>query len=172
MSLHINKSAEGGWAILRAVNQDWVEIAFRVHGQFVFEDGHFTPSQFAGRVVIDRRSGEVAFFRMHVPQYTLNFDVGRKLSPSTTGIQREISDAAAGYCPRIELVAGKSDVTDGIQWSASLDSKQSEHQLALRFYPAWKIDWVPWQGALERAQRLKKPLHIVSADGPFRDEAC
>ncbi len=76
-TMRIHEQPKDSWAILRALNSDWVEIAFRIHGQFVLEDGWFTPSQFAGRIVIDRHSGNVAYFRMHVPQYPLNFDVGR-----------------------------------------------------------------------------------------------
>ncbi len=173
MDLHHNDDAEGGWAILSALNPQWAEIAFRIHGQFVLEDGRFTPSQFAGRIVIDRHSGNVAYFRMHVPQYTLNFTVGRKMMLALFGTparERAVSDG--GYCPRIELVAGNSWVTDGANWTASLGSKQAEHELALRFYPAWKIDWVPLEEALAKARHLKKPLHIVSAAGPFKDEAC
>ncbi len=88
------------------------------------------------------------------------------------GAAHESGLAGSGYCPRIELAGGYSAVTDGVKWTASLGSEQVEHKLALRFYPAWQINWVPWEEALAKARRLKKPLHIVSANGPFKDEAC
>ena len=172
LDLHINDQTKGGWAILRAMNAQWVEIRFRLHGQFVLEDGWLTPSQFSGRVVINRRSGKVACFTMHVPQFPLNFDVGRKVTYYKDGVPQKAAAAAAGYCPRIELVGGDCSVTDEVQWSASLPTEQADQKLALRFYPAWKIDWVPWKEALAKARQLKKPLHVVSADGPFKDEAC
>ena len=172
LELHINDQSKGGWAILRAINAQWVEIRFRLHGQFVLEDGWITPSQFNGRVVIDRRSGKVAYFRMHVPQFPLNFDVGRRITYYKDGVPQNAADAGAGYCPRIELVGGGSSATDEVKWSESLPINQADQKLALQFYPAWKIDWIPWNEALAKAQQLKKPLHVVSADGPFKDEAC
>ena len=172
-NLHINDEAKGGWAILRAVNPSWAEIAFRVHGQFVLQDGWFTPSQFAGRIAIDRRSGNVAYFHMRVPRYTLNFDVGRKIElPEELAGKYDPVASDTGYCPKIELVAGNNVEVDSQNWAASLNVEHARHRLALRFYPAWQIDWVPWKEALAKSQKQNKPLHVVSAAGPFKDEAC
>lgn len=172
LDLHINDQTKGGWAILRASSDRWVDIRFRLHGQFVLEDGWLTPSQFSGRMVVDRHSGKVAYFRMQVPQFPLNFDVGRKITFYKDGVPQEAADAGAGYCPRIELVGGDPSATEGVKWTAALPTDEADQKLSLKFYPAWKIDWVPWQEALVKAQQLKKPLHIISADGPFKDEAC
>ena len=117
MNLHINSHAKGGWAILRAINQQWAEIAFRLHGQFVLKDGWFTPSQFSGRIVLERNTGNVIYFRMHVPKYVLNFNVGRKLPISIPGIPPDdVVDAGGGFCPRIELMAGSRKAADDIEW--------------------------------------------------------
>ena len=65
----------GLWACLRAYNDEFAEILFRIHAEFVLKKGWFAPSQFAGHVVIDRTEKKVASFKMHVPDATLNFDV-------------------------------------------------------------------------------------------------
>ena len=46
-----------------------------IHTAFAFKDGMFTPSQFAGSLIIDRHLEEFTYFEMSVPPSTLNFDV-------------------------------------------------------------------------------------------------
>ena len=55
------------WGCLRAYNDQFADIAFRVHAEFKLEDGWLTPSQFAGNLVIDRLEGKIAFLEMSVP---------------------------------------------------------------------------------------------------------
>ena len=69
-NLDMYKSAgdsRGVWACLRAYNDKFADIAFRIHAAFKLEDGWFTPSQFSGHLVIDRIGEKVAFFEMYVP---------------------------------------------------------------------------------------------------------
>ena len=65
----------GLWACLRAYNDAFAEILFRIHAEFVLEKGWFAPSQFSGYMIIDRVEKKVVAFKMHVPDATLNFDV-------------------------------------------------------------------------------------------------
>ena len=88
--------SRGLWACLRAYNDKFAEIVFRIHAEFILEDGRFTPSQFAGHLVIDRIKEKVASFKMYVPEGIINFDVGRN-STRTIDI---------GFCPQMELRAG------------------------------------------------------------------
>ena len=68
LNMHINTGDSYGlWACLRAYNDKFADLVFRIHAEFVLEDGWFTPSQFAGHLVIDRVKENVAFFEMHVP---------------------------------------------------------------------------------------------------------
>jgi hypothetical protein len=169
-----NGDSTGRWAGLRAYDEQLAEIVFRVHGQFVLEDGWFTVSQFAGRLVIDRASRNVVFFRLFVPKYTLNFDVNRKIvfNSEDDSPAREAVITDAGYCPRIELWSGDEKATHNAEWSEQVSGEELARRLARRFYRAWKIDWIEMHDALALAQRSKKPLHVVSADGPFKDESC
>ena len=96
LDISINSGDSYGlWACLRAYNDKYAEIVFRIHAEFILRDGRFTPSQFAGHLVIDRIREKVASFKMYVPEGVLNFDVGRN---STRTID-------VGFCPRMELRA-------------------------------------------------------------------
>ena len=154
---------DGLWALLRAYNDAYAEIVFRIHAEFVFEDGFFTPSQFAGRLILDRHRQELAYFKMYVPESTLNFDVNRKYPDGHTR-------TATGVC-HIEMIAGK-DVTKEITFLEEISMKQAELTLARRFYKAQEIEWVPLDEAVEKAGSLDRPIHVVSADGTFMDESC
>ena len=154
---------DGLWALLRAYNDAYAEIAFRIHAEFVLEDGFFTPSQFAGRLILDRHTQELAYFEMHIPPSTLNFDVNWK-RPSGgvitgTGVRQ------------IEMTAGE-DVTQGLTFSSEIPMEEAQLALAKQFYKAQEIEWVPLDEAVEKAKSLDRPIHVVSADGTFMDESC
>ena len=84
LGMHINwGDSRGAWACLRAYNAEIAHIVFRVHAEFRLEDGWFTPSQFAGHLVINRPDEKVVFFQMYVPHGTLNFDVNRHRDDGT-----------------------------------------------------------------------------------------
>ena len=155
--------SEGLWALLRAYNDRYAEVVFRIHAEFVLEDGFFTPSQFAGRLILDRHTQELAYFKMHVPESTLNFDVNRKYPDGHIG-------TATGVC-RIEMTAGEG-ITKEITFLEEISMKQSELVLARQFYKAQAIEWVPLEEAVEKAKSLDRPIHVVSADGTFMDESC
>ena len=156
--------SRGAWACLRAYNAQFAEIAFRIHVHFVLEDGFFTPSQFAGKLIIARNDGKITFFQMHVPEGTLNFDVGWKHED----YQLIIGDS--GFCPRMELLAGTQN--DQTQFAVSIPQEEAKRKLILQFYKSQQINWVAMDRALEMAQMLQKPIHAVAVDGPLDDEAC
>ena len=164
-SLDISMNAgdsRGLWACLRAYNDRYAEIVFRIHAEFILEDGRFTPSQFTGHFVIDRIKEKVAAFKMFVPEDTINFDVGRK---STRSID-------IGFCPRIELRAETQDTVLDTEFVDAIPQEEAERQLILRFYKSQQINWVSLKEALEMAPAQGKPVHVVSIDGPLADESC
>ncbi len=162
-TFEIGGDADGRWALLRAFNDDYAEILFRIHAEFVLEDGYFTPSQFAGRFILDRHAQELVYFKMHVPQSTLNFDVNRKHPNGSV-------TTATGVC-QIEMTAG-GDVATDITFLEKISMDQAELVLARQFYKAQEIEWVPLDKAVEKAKSLDRPIHVVSADGTFMDESC
>ncbi len=163
--MHINAGDSLGlWACLRAYNDQYADIVFRIHAEFAFKDGWFTPSQFAGHLVIDRAKGKVAFFEMYVPEGPVNFDVNRVIHGSRI--------AGAGYCSKMELRAGRQNLLENAKFTASITQEAAERALILRFYKSQQINWVAPDQVLERAEAQQKPIHVISIDGPLTDESC
>ena len=163
LNISINSGdSRGLWACLRAYNDKYAEIVFRIHAEFILEDGRFTPSQFAGHLVINRIGEKVASFKMSVPEGTINFDVGRN---STRTID-------VGFCPRVELRAGTQDVLQNNKSVESITQETAEHALISHFYKSQQINWVSLEEALEMAPAQRKPVHVLSLMGPLADESC
>ena len=155
--------SRGLWACLRADNDELAEIMFRIHAEFIMERGKFTPSQFAGHLVIDRHQEKIVSFKMYVPPTTLNFDAG--WTQEDGGTHAEI-----GYCPQMELSAGTPPHDD--EFDASITQEEAERTLSSRFYKFQQINWVSLEEALEMVPAQGKPIHVISIDGPLFDEAC
>ena len=163
LDISINSGdSRGLWACLRAYNDKYAEIVFRIHAEFILEDGRFTPSQFTGHLVINRIREEIASFKMYIPEGVLNFDVGRD---STRTID-------VGFCPRMELRAEIQEASPDIEFVESITQEAAERKLILRFYKSQQINWVSLEEALEIAPAQGKPVHVVSIDGPLADESC
>ena len=154
-----NGDSLGLWACLRAYNDNYADIAFRIHAEFTLHGGRFTPSQFTGHLVINRHKESIAFFNMYVPNATLNFDAYQN------NVGSEI-----GYCPKIELL---SDIPfQDVEYNTAITQEEVERILILRFYNLAKINWVSLEQAYEIARAQQKPIHAVILDGPLTDESC
>ncbi|MDE0686604.1 MAG: hypothetical protein OXI61_00375 [Candidatus Poribacteria bacterium] len=167
LDMHINVGdSRGLWACLRAYDDKFADIVFRIHAEFKLEDGWFTPSQFAGHLVIDRIEEKVAFFEMSVPDGPINFDVNWKRNKYANH-----SIVAGGFC-QMELRAGTQDLLENVEFTASILQETAEHTLIQRFYKSQQINWVLPEQVLEIAQTQQKPIHAISIDGPLMDESC
>lgn len=166
--LHINAGDSFGlWACLRAYNEQYADIVFRIHAEFKLENGWFTPSQFTGHLVIDRLEEKVAFFEMYVPKGIINFDVNWKMDKNASG-----HVTGTGFCPKMELRAGAEALLERLEFTESITQAEAERALVLRFYKSQQINWVPLAEALEKAQAEQKRIHVISIDGPLTDESC
>ena len=154
--------SRGLWACLRAYNNDLAEVVFRIHAEFIMESGKFTPSQFAGHLVIDRRQERVVSFKIYVPLTTINFDAGWTRDEGTA--------AEIGFCPKMELSAGTQP--QDTEFAASITQEEAERALSSCFYKFQKINWVSLEEALKMAPAQGKPIHVISVDGPLFDEGC
>ena len=159
--------SSGLWACLRAYNDRFADIAFRIHAAFKLEDGWLAPSQFAGHLIIDRLEEKVAFFEMSVPEGTVNLDIGWK---EDKDVSYSITDA--GFCSQIQLRAGARDVAQNIEFLTSITQEAAERVLAERFYKSEQINWVSPYQAVEIAEEQVKLIHAISIDGPLADESC
>ena len=165
LKMHINMGdSRGLWACLRAYNDQYADIVFRIHAEFVLENGWFTPSQFTGHLVVDRMKKEIVFFEMYVPEGVLNFDVNWKRFGG------RITDS--GFCPQIRLRAGTQDVLENIGFAESITEEIAVRALILRFYKSQQINWVSLEEALKMSPTQQKPVHVLSIDGPLADESC
>ena len=158
-----NREDIGQWASLRAQNDVYAEVVFRIHTEFAFKDGMFTPSQLAGSLIIDRRLEDLKYFEISVPPSTLNFDAHRKFDD-------ELTLTECGVC-LIEMVAGEK-ITQELTYTEEITMEEARLGLARQFYPAQSIEWVKLEEASEMAKSLDRPIHVVSANGTFMDESC
>lgn len=168
LRMHINAGdSHGLWACLRAYNDKFADIVFRIHAEFKLEDGWFTPSQFTGHLVINRIEEKVAFFKMYVPEGPVNFDVNWREDKDKSYF---ITDA--GLCSQMELRTGMPDILQDAEFAESIPQETAERVLIQHFYKSQQINWVPPEQALEMAQTHQKPIYVISIDGPLMDEAC
>ena len=165
LDMHINAGdSQGVWACLRAHNAEFADIVFRIHAEFALADGWFTPSQFAGHLVIDRIQQCVTSFQMQVPEGTW-FDVNWKKHKDDSGFSTD-----GGVCPHIQLRTGTQ--IPNPDYTESITQKAAERELIRRFYKSQRVNWVSLDRALEMAERMQKPIHAISIAGPLDDEAC
>ena len=170
LDMHVNSGDSCGlWACLRAYNDEFADIVFRIHAEFKLENGWFTPSQFAGHLVIDRTNKKVAFFQMHVPKGTLNFDTWWN---KTGGSDDSQWSTDIGFCPQMELRTGTEAVLQNIEFTESIIQEAAARKLIRCFYKSQQIHWVSLEEALEMAPAEQKPIHAISIDGPLADESC
>ena len=168
LQMHINSGDSYGlWACLRAYNDKFAEIVFRIHAEFKLKDGWFTPSQFTGHLVIDRVAEKVASFEMYVPEGVVNFDVNWKKYKD-----ENYSITDAGLCSQMELGVGTRDFLRDAEFIASITQEEAERVLIQHFYKSQQINWMSPDQALEMAQTQEKPIHAISIDGPLADESC
>jgi hypothetical protein len=159
--------APGAFACLRFASEETAEIVLRAHVEFRYQAGHpatdvwLTPSQFRGRLGIDRRAGTVRAFELLVPDARANVDVNVRVE--------EMMIADIGRIPCLELRSGELP-DDGDHGGLSL--AQAEARLARRFYAAAELEWLELPAALARARASGKPLHVLTMFGSLFDESC
>lgn len=160
LNMHINSGDSSGlWACLRAYNDRFADIQFRIHAEFKLEDGWFTPSQFTGNLIIDRIEEKVVFFKMFVPEGTVNVDINW-------------NRADAGFCSEMELTTGTQYVVNNTEFTEYITHEEAACKLALCFYKSEQINWVSPFQAVKLAEEQGKLIHVISIDGPLRDESC
>lgn len=159
--------APGAFACLRWASADAAEIVLRAHIEFRYLAGNpttdvwLTPSQFRGRMQLDRRSGTVRAFELVVPDARANVDVNLR--------EGEFAIADIGRIPRMEVRSGEV-ADDGDHGGLSLAA--AEASLARSFYPAAALEWPALPEALSLSRASGKPLHVLVLFGSLLDESC
>ena len=93
---------------------------------------------------------------MRVPEGVLNFDVNWKKDKKAS---YNITDI--GFCPQIELRAGKQNVVRESEFTEVITQLEAERSLILRFYKSQQINWVSLEEALQMAPAQRKPIHVL-----------
>ena len=167
---------EGAFACLRACSSDYAEIAFRIHAEFTLKsaayqewqeenderesEARFIPSQFAGKILVNLKSGTVRAFSLALPARNSNVDLNA------------YGGADMVYVPRMELLATDETDQDEIAWDAAITTGEAHRMLALKFYKFAEIDWLPIDEAVVQAKATHRPIHAILVWGCLDDESC
>ena len=171
---------DGAIAILRAVTQSYLDIAFRIHAEFYLtpEDwpagqpqigAWYTPAFFTGRLLVNKATGTVECFRLELPtEKALN--VHLTVDASRLGHTGQAHDIVR--VEHMELAGGDSKLLERIAWTKALTPTEAQARLAKVFYKFQEIDWVPVDQALARARSLGRPIFAIVSWGSFGDQSC
>ena len=167
---------EGAFACLRACSSDYAEIAFRIHAEFTLKSAayqewqeendereskaRFIPSQFAGKILVNLKSGTVRAFSLALPARNSNVDLNA------------YGGADMVYVPRMELLATDETDQDEIAWDAAITTGEARRMLGLKFYKFAEIDWLPIDEAVVQAKATHRPIHAILVWGCLDDESC
>jgi len=160
----------GTYACLRAVSERFFEILLRAHAAFELEDGVvYKPAQFEGRLIIERASGALVWFRLELPSRDPNVDVNVPFEDLEAGRKVQSFSADIGWVPRMELASGDAPA---LAWSQELPIEEARQELRTWFYAFATLGWLPFEEAVLRAHEEKKPLHLVLLFGALDDDSC
>lgn len=174
-SLHVvsrgrRAGPDGAFGILRAVSPTHLDIFYRIHAEFdIANNVWVTPACFWGRMIVDKRSGTVEFFRLWVP--TENYlNIHLTVRESISGVVDNKRDIV--HVEQMELVSADRELPDTLEWSEAIDMAAAESQLKRVFYRFENIHWVPWDQALALAGQQHKPILAIVLWGALDDQSC
>ena len=157
------RESEGAFACLRALSQTYAEVAFRIHAEFELDKearAYFTPAQFTGRLILNRNHGTIREFWLHLPPRKTNVDINA------------FGTADMVYVPRMELIAQNRYDQSDIVWETSITEAAAKSALKASFYKSAKIERLPVEEAVAKAQAENLPIHVLLTWGVFDDESC
>ena len=176
----LTNGEEGAFACLRAISSDYAEIVFRIHaeitlasladfdwewqGERIQDDwmdaARFILSQFAGRLVLNLKTGAIRAFSLALPARNSNVDFN------------SFESCDMVFVPRMELLAIDADDQSEIAWDISITEEEARRALELKFYKFAEIEWRPIEEAVELAKETHRPIHAILVWGALDDESC
>ena len=168
---------KGAFACLRALSPDYADITFRIHAEFtlatrrkpgwkpsthehLIDVARFIPSQFAGRLLINLKTGDICDFSLALPPRNSNVDIN------------DFGYADMVFVPRMELLSTPTQTSNDIKWKEVITPETARRRLELKFYKFAEIDWLPFEDAVKKAEATQRPIHAVLTWGPLVDESC
>uniref|UniRef100_A0A8C2XLE6 Selenoprotein N n=1 Tax=Cyclopterus lumpus TaxID=8103 RepID=A0A8C2XLE6_CYCLU len=190
---------QGTVACIRASNDFYYDIVFRIHAEFQLNDVPdfpfwFTPGKFTGNIVLSKDASHVRNFHLHVPNdRSLNVDM-EWLYGASESSNMEVD---IGYLPQLELQAtgpstpsiiideegniidsrdGSSEpiqfVFEDIHWTSEISRQEATRRLEVTLYPFKKVSYLPFSEAFERAEAENKLVHSILLWGALDDQSC
>ncbi len=168
---------KGAFACLRALSEDYADITFRIHAEFtlatrrkpgwkpgthehLIDEARFIPSQFAGQLLINLKTGVIRDFSLALPPRNSNVDIN------------DFGYADMVFVPRMELLATPTQTSDDIKWKDVITPEEARKRLELKFYKFAEINWLPLAAAVAESEETQRPIHAVLTWGPLDDESC
>ncbi len=161
--IKVGLESEGAFACLRALSATHAEIVFRIHAEFLLDEearAYFTPAQFTGRLILNRNSGTIRDFWLHLPPRKTNVDINA------------FGSADMVYVPRMELIAQNAHDQSDIAWETAITENEVKDLLEASFYKFSEIERLPIEEAVAQAQAENRPIHVILTWGVFDDESC
>lgn len=190
---------QGTVACIRASNDFYYDIVFRIHAEFQLNEVPdfpfwFTPGQFTGNIILSKDASHVRHFHLYVPSdRSLNVDM-EWLYGASESSNMEVD---IGYLPQLELQSlspstpsfildqdgnvidsrGEGGepiqfVFEEIHWTSEISRQEAARHLEVTFYPFKKVSYLPFSEAFERAQAEKKLVHSILLWGALDDQSC
>lgn len=193
--VHTRFAPKGSTAVIRAYNEDYVDIVFRIHAEFQlnrppFYPFWFTPAQFKGHLTISRDGSHIIDFHLYVPDdKRLNVDM-EWLTGSQESGNMEVD---IGYMPQMELLSTTEShpaVLDGVDhrdgyipsrpnesktdviWKEEISVAEAERLLEVEMYPFKKVTYYNFTDGMREATRVGRPIHSILLWGCLDDQSC
>ncbi len=174
---------QGAAMYLRAFNDEYLDILFRIHAEYQLNEPPrspfwFTPGSFNGRLVIARNATRIKLFNLFVPNTNrLNVDM-EWMSSNKDGENMEVD---IGYMNRMEVissdessvlaqgcsvdfkpaVAEHKESVEFVDWVEEVDVAQGYEELEKVFFPFKKVKYYSFLDAFKVAARTKKLVHFI-----------
>lgn len=179
---------KGSIACVRAKNDKYIDIVFRIHAEFQLNTlpnypFWFTPAQFTGHLIVTRDLKHLVHFNMYVPaDKKLNVDMewmeGRNNMVVDIGYMPEMSAKitspsvpAQGMNLEEKLPEEKFDV-DTIKWTEEISEEEALQMLKVEMYPFQKVHYYNMTESLEIAKKENKLIHHIMLWGALDDQSC
>ncbi|KAG8194591.1 hypothetical protein JTE90_013327 [Oedothorax gibbosus] len=161
---------QGTVAIVRAASDNFYDIIFRVHAEFQINQPPllpfwFTPSQFQGRLIINKDGTVVKFFALKVPDTKLNVDM-----EWFSGRTEDDMEVDIGYIPEMSLISseisvpgdnerGANETLSSLQWTYEISMEDAIETLERQFFPFKKVKYYKFPEAFFKASDESKLVH-------------
>ncbi|KAH9500951.1 hypothetical protein Btru_069301 [Bulinus truncatus] len=162
---------QGAMGCVRAVNEDYIEVLFRIHVEFQLNEPPrlpfwFTPGQFTGNLIVSRDLTKVKSFHLYVPSTkSLNVD----MEWLTDKNDPEVMEVDIGFMPYMEIKSiGCSHKSDAdlleknecenktIVWQREISYEEAKDALDVKFFPFKQVKYYNLTRTL-RSTALKDP---------------